>query len=169
MNKTQLIEAKVSDVIGPLPSGGRGLVVLSAGGKSFPVAGSYLETAMCHALLNGEEVPAYFFSVSVIKSAGKQLSEVVIFGIEEELGCRLIMGGKPPTKLPTDMVVSGINMALCGNVPIMVEKSVLERTRDSSSPYAVLKNAVPTLWPLSQLSQTSCLEALSNYLDAAGV
>jgi hypothetical protein len=170
-------EAKVSDVIGPLPGSmsspaagmDYGLVVLAAGGKSFPVKGHWLECWDCHSLLKGEEPPPYFFSTHIIKSVGKQLSEAVIFRLEDGLGCRLLMGGKTPSKFPTDLVVSGINMALCGNAPILVEDAVLDGIRDSFSAYTVLKSTVPILWGLDAqvLSQTQSLEALSGYLDEA--
>ena len=174
IKKIHVTEAKVSDVIGPLPSGNDpdkkdcGLVVLSAGSKSFPVMGSWIEADMCHSLLKGDEVPAFFFSTHIIKAAGKQLSEITLFDLEGELWCRLFMGGKKPIKMATELVVAGINMALCGKVPILVEDSVLDRIKDSSMTYSVLKSTVPTLWPLPQLDHTPCLEALSNYLDEAG-
>ena len=158
------IPVVVKDVVGPLPDG-ECLLVLAAGKKTFAVRCGLADADTCFSRLCGNKPSVHAFMSEIMRVLELAVSKVVIFRIEGETCCKVILKGwKKPIKLSTDCVGTGINLAQ--GAGIVIREGALSEMNDVDEEYVALKFHMFSLWPLSPLHHTPALEALSDFLDA---
>lgn len=168
---------KVKDIVGPLPDG-RALIVLTAGGKVFPIRCSLADGAACYAHTVGSpfDSPYVFLSSSLRTITEIRVKNCVLSEVEgQPYGLSYFTSPKwvKILRKSSDSAAEALNLSLASGEKFLVEKETFEKIIDSSDAFACLKGSLGKfkeqggLWNLAPLTNTDELKALDDYIDKA--
>jgi len=166
-------KAEVKEVVGPLPDGNKGLIILEAGNKTFPVICPLPDAASCYCHLYGSpfDSPYLFLSSSLASLTNVRLDWAEITEVEGTLYAQMLYRSpewEKPVRRSTANPAEAVNMCLAsGRDGIGIDKEVLDRIVDSSDAFVCLRKQLGALWPLPLLTDTLDLQALYDYIEDA--
>lgn len=167
-----LYKIEVRDVVGPLPDG-QGMIIVRAGGKSFPIACPLPDAAACFCHIHGSpfDSPYVFLSSSLKDLGGVSLLRAELLEVERALYAKMYFMSpewETPIRRSSYNPAEAVNLSLISDPKEFgICKSSLRRIVDSSDAFAYLRKSIGSLWPMAPLTNTSELQALHEYLEEA--
>lgn len=161
-------QAKLIDVAGPFPRDGRGTLLLSAGGKIFPVWCSSVDAESAHQLLTKNDPLSNYLAAAVMEAVGYGLTRAVLVEREGDICCYLEFVKKPldHIRIPVEHPSQVVLLALAAGRQVFADFDI-NKLNDGSPAYHVLKSSFKSLWPIPPVVTTDSLMVLSDFLDAS--
>lgn len=172
-----MVDVLIKDVMGPLPDNS-GIIIASAGGKTFPIKCYYADAACLWTTLSEPPAEAplldeglphpYEVMMAVLTAAKIGVDKIRLVKASNTFYAVVYLthGSDKPIKFSEQASVGAIISVLTG-VAMEVDPEVLAAVVDSTGGYEHMKCSFAPLFPLMQLSSTDDMELLSNYLDRA--
>lgn len=167
MENASLTKATVVDVIGPLPLDNTCLIMMSAGGKAFPIQCSLIEAQECAYRLAGtSDMPPYKVASDILKAAEITVCWTKLTKVNGAVYSQIML--QTPSgykKMSFDDPTVAILMAMANDLSITMEADAVGSIIDSNQKYHAMKEQLKELWPLPQIDNTNDLRILSDFLD----
>lgn len=164
-------------IVGPLPDFTT-MVMVKAGGKTFPISTSVHEAQVFSSSLAGLSVSPYEFMSEIVSSMGGHITHTEIMAVDQSMYSSIFIeyinseGQNIRRKISSDNPMHAITVSVAANCEARISSGTLNFIKDCSSSLndlnETLSNEYGKSWPLPiVICKGTILRSLSEFIDEA--